>query len=145
MGGLGLIDLRTECGIEMIKYFRNSIYSDNQVGRLLLLQLQASQLESGLPFLLLEEPNVLIPYLTPTWILSMRQFLSNHNLTITLTDILPQKLRTPTDQFIMSLDKLKTFESLERNSTDINLVRIYLQVTTLADLTDPSDRTRISK
>ena len=66
MGGLGLMDLRTECGIEMIKYFRNSVYSDNQVGRHLLLQLQASQLESGLPILLLEEPNVLIPYLTPT-------------------------------------------------------------------------------
>ena len=145
MGGLGLMDLRTECGIEMIKYFRNSVYSDNQVGRLLLIQLQASQLESGLPILLLEEPNVLIPYLTPTWILSMRQYLSNHNLTITLTSVLPLQLRTSTDQFIMGLDLLKKFESVTRSSTDINLVRIYLQVTTLADLTDSSDHNRISK
>ena len=144
MGGIGLMDIRTECGIEMIKYFRNSVYSDNQVGRLLLLQLQASQLESGLPILLLEEPDVLIPYLTPTWILSMRQFMSNHNLTIRLTDVPPLQLRNPTDQFIMDLDKLTQFGSVDRSFTDINLVRIYLQVTTLADLTDPTDRTKIS-
>ena len=37
MEGLGLIDPRTEGGIEMIKYFRNAVYSDSQVGRLLLL------------------------------------------------------------------------------------------------------------
>ena len=32
LGGLGLYDLRTEGGIEMIKYFRNAIYTQSAVG-----------------------------------------------------------------------------------------------------------------
>ncbi|KAI2496043.1 hypothetical protein MHU86_18464 [Fragilaria crotonensis] len=57
MGGLGLMDLRTEGGIEMIKYFRHEVYGNTEVGKLLLLQLQASQLESGVPMQLLAEPS----------------------------------------------------------------------------------------
>ena len=34
MGGLGLMDIRTECGIEMIKYFRHHVYCQTQVGEL---------------------------------------------------------------------------------------------------------------
>jgi hypothetical protein len=142
MGGIGLIDLRTEGGIEMIKFFRHAVYSDSQVGRLLLLQLQASQLESGLPNLLLEEPKLLIPYLTPTWILSMRQYLSNHNITITVTGAEPAPLKSPSDQHIMCLEKLTILDN--RGKTDLNLVRIYLQVATLADISDNSDRTKIA-
>lgn len=66
LGSLGLIDLRTEGGIEMIKVFRNSIFSNSKTGQLLLLNLQASQVESGLPNLLLEEPTLRISNLTPT-------------------------------------------------------------------------------
>ena len=141
MGGLGLLDLRTEGGLEMIKYFRHAVYSDSQVGRLLLLQLQTSQLESGLPNPLLEEPTLSIPYLTPTWILSMRQFLSNHNITITLTGVEDTPLRYPTDQHIMNLDHLTHLQPGEK--IDLNLVRMYLQVKTLSDLSDPSDRAKI--
>ena len=57
MGGLGLMDLRTEVGIEMIKYFRHEVYGNTEVGKLFLIQLQASQIESGLGTPLLEEPN----------------------------------------------------------------------------------------
>ncbi|KAI2509437.1 hypothetical protein MHU86_4938 [Fragilaria crotonensis] len=58
MGGLNLLDLRTECGIAMmIKYFCHEVYDNTkQVGQLLLLQPQAFQMESGLPKSLLEEP-----------------------------------------------------------------------------------------
>ena len=76
MGGVNLLDLRTEGGIAMIEYFRHSIYSKGQVGDLFMIQRATSQLEAGIPQLLLEEPTISIPYLTPTWILSMRQFLS---------------------------------------------------------------------
>ncbi|KAI2495163.1 hypothetical protein MHU86_19348 [Fragilaria crotonensis] len=43
MGGFGLMDLRTEGGIEMVKYFRHEVYGNTEVRKLLLLQLQASQ------------------------------------------------------------------------------------------------------
>jgi hypothetical protein len=93
MGGLGLLDLRTESGIAMLQYFRHEVYGQTQVGQLLLIQLQTSQLESGIPYPLLEEPTRLIPYLTPNWVLSLRQFLSNHNLSITMTNGLKFELR----------------------------------------------------
>jgi hypothetical protein len=35
LGGLGLYDLRTEAGIEAIKFLRNSLYSDSEAGNLI--------------------------------------------------------------------------------------------------------------
>lgn len=59
----------------MIRFFRHALY---KVGQLLLMSLKASQLEAALPNKLFEEPSLEIPYLTPTWVLSMRQYMFNH-------------------------------------------------------------------
>ena len=126
----------------MIEYFRHSIYSKSQVGDLFMIQLATSQLEAGIPQLLLEEPTILIPYLTPTWILSMRQFLSNHNLTITLTNATKLLPKSPTDLFIMDMIRLKSYTLSQQR--DLNWVRLHLQVTTLDDLVDSNDRTKIA-
>ena len=143
MGGIGLMDLRTEVGIEMIRFFRHSVYKQSQVGKLLLLSLQSSQLEAGIPTLLLEEPKTVVPYLTPTWILSMRQYMFNHNISITITDVKPPQLVSSTDEFIMSHSRLNDKYDV-RAQKDINLVRIYLQATTIADLSDTADHRAIS-
>lgn len=48
-GGLDLCDLRTdEVGIEAVKFFRDSLYSDSENGKLLRLNLEYSQLEAGI-------------------------------------------------------------------------------------------------
>ncbi|KAI2512013.1 hypothetical protein MHU86_2301 [Fragilaria crotonensis] len=143
MGGLDLLDLRTECGIEMIKYFRHEVFGGTKVGKLLLLQVQASQLESGMSHFLLEEPSIHIPYLTPTLILSMRQFMSNHNISITLTNQYKVNLQGRHDKYIMDTARLQRYSTNQQR--DLNLVRIYLQVTTLADLVDPSDSFKIAE
>jgi hypothetical protein len=83
LGGLELYDLSTEAGIESIKFFRDALYADSENGRLLRLNLQYSQLEAGIGDSLLEHPGLHLAYLTPTWLLSLRQFMSNHNMTIT--------------------------------------------------------------
>ena len=93
MGGLALLDLRTEMGISMIKYMRNTIYSETEAGKLMILNLKYSQIESGIAENLLEHPAVHIPFLTPTWITSVRQFLYVHNMKISLTDTLTVHLR----------------------------------------------------
>jgi hypothetical protein len=143
MGGLGLMDLRTECGIEMLKYFRNHVYRQTEVGELLVIQLKTLQLEAGIPQPLLEFPTIEVSYLTPTWILSMRQFLSNHNLTVTVTDSLSNTLRGPNDTHIMNVESLSRYSIGQQR--DINLVRIFLQCTTLSDMSCSTDRQRISK
>ena len=81
LGGLAVYDLRTEAGLEAVIFFRNSIYADLENGNLLRLNMQYSQLESGVGDLLLERPNLYIPYLTLTWLLSLQQFLFCHNMT----------------------------------------------------------------
>ncbi|KAI2497820.1 hypothetical protein MHU86_16654 [Fragilaria crotonensis] len=143
MGGLGLMDLRTECGIEMIKYFRHHVYCKTQVGELLIIQLKTMQLEAGIPQPLLEHPGLEIPYLTPTWISSMRQFLSNHNLTISVTDALRIVTLGTHDEFVMQPSRLSQYTASQQS--DINLVRIYLQCTTLSDMRDHQDPRCITK
>ena len=101
MGGVALMDLRTETGIEAIKLLRNNVYANSEVGKLLQLNMSYSQREAGIGHPLLERPSLYVSYLTPTWITSVRHFLSLHCLTITCTDQPPVQLRTKMDQFIM--------------------------------------------
>ena len=127
----------------MIRFFRHSVYKNSQVGQLLLLSLQTSQLEAGIPNRLLEETAIVIPYLTPTWVLSMQQCMFNHNITITVNSPYSVTPRSPKDEFIMSIARLKAYET--RQQTDINLVCIYLQVTTLGEISEPTDFKHISR
>ena len=100
--GLDIYDLRTDVGIESIKYMRNAIYSDSAAGRLILTNLHYySQLESGQVNPILEHPQMCISYFTPTWMTSLRRYLSNHNITITVSDHGCTKLTSPMDQQII--------------------------------------------
>lgn len=95
------------------------------------------QIEAGIGKPLLENPSILsLPYITPTWRMSLRQFLYNHNITITVSDIYTPPLQGPTgDQCIMQRQHLQRY-SAAAQQRDINLVRLYLQVYTLADTSD---------
>ena len=64
LGGLGLFDLRTELGISTLKYMRDAIYSQTEAGKLMILNVKYSQIESGLSEPLLEHPGISIPYLS---------------------------------------------------------------------------------
>ena len=106
MGGLDLLDLRTESGICSLCLLRDSIFSGSETGKLMLISLHASQLEAGCGFLLLENPAIAISYLTPTcWVLSICQFLYQHNyMTVTLTSASLPPLRYQHDKYIMDPD-----------------------------------------
>jgi hypothetical protein len=133
LGGLALIDLRTELGISNLKYMRDSIYSETEVGKLMTLNVKYSQIESGIKEPLLEHPGISISYLTPTWILSVRQFLSQHNMAITLTDTINVEIRDRYDCCIMNNEHLTRYTPTQKQ--DINLVRLHLQIITLSDMT----------
>ena len=141
LGGLGLYDLRTEAGIKAIKFLRNSLISDSEAGNLIRLNLQYSQREAGVGFHLLEEPQEHISYLTPSWILSIWQFLANNNTSIKVSDIHKSQLNGPTDEYIVSASHLERYSSAQQR--EVNLVRIWLQVTTLAEMADPVHPYRI--
>ena len=134
LGGLALYDLRTEAGIEAVKFFRDSVYSQSECGKLLLLNLQYSQLEAGIGEALLENPKIHMSYLTPSWILSLRQFLFCHNMTISTSEAYTPPLLSDTDQYIMQASHLARYTAAQQR--DINLVRLYLQVTSLAEMSN---------
>jgi hypothetical protein len=85
LGGLNIIDLRTELGISNLKFFRQAIFSESDAGKLLLISLKYTQIEAGITANILERPEIPLPYITATWITSLRsiyvpaQHLSNRN------------------------------------------------------------------
>jgi hypothetical protein len=143
LGGLALTDLRTELGIKVIKYFRNAIYSKSAAGDLILATLKYLQQESGIGEALLEVPSRYVPYLTPTWVTSIRQYMSNHNLSITLTNVLSLTVTRSGDSFIMVGEHLSRYSDIQQK--DINLVRMYLQVTFLSDMAAPDGKTLLAQ
>jgi hypothetical protein len=134
-GGLDIMDIRTEAGIEALNFFRNAIYSSSPVGTMILINVQYSQLEAGIVSPILQHPSLPLPYITTTWITSLRDFLYRHNMSLTLTDPSPVRLHSPRDQLIMQPEHLARYSVSQQR--DINLVRLYLQTTSLADLSDP--------
>ncbi|KAI2501852.1 hypothetical protein MHU86_12617 [Fragilaria crotonensis] len=137
MGGIELLDLRTEMGIASLRLIRNSVFANSEVGKMIVMNVQYSQLEAGTGYNILEKPSQHVSYLTPTWITSVRQFISNHAITITFTEQLLPALRTTRDKYIMDPNHLHRYSLAQQH--DINLVRIYLQATTLSDMSAGTD------
>ena len=97
LGGLALMDLRTEFGISTIKYMRKAMRSGTEAGKLMILNVKYTKIEAGIKDSILEHPSIHLPYLTPTWITSIRQFLFQHNMKISLTDIIAIQIRGKQD------------------------------------------------
>ena len=135
MGGLDLLDLRTELGISTLQFVRDAVYKGSEAGKLIILNVKYSQIESGIAEPLMEKPSIYVSYLTPSWILSVRQFLHLHNMTLTLTDTIHIEIRGKEDRCIMNAEALTRYDPTQQR--DINLVRLYLQVITLSDMSTP--------
>jgi hypothetical protein len=132
MGGLGMIDLRTELGISTIKLLCDNVYNGSEVGKLILIAYKYQQIEAGICEPLLAYLNIHLPYITATWLMSIRQFLYNHNMTINVTDTLTIRLHGKGDECIMAPSRLRGYTATQQ--MDINLVRLHLQVITLSDM-----------
>ncbi|KAI2512436.1 hypothetical protein MHU86_1889 [Fragilaria crotonensis] len=62
-------------------------------------------------------------------------------MSITVSDVHVDSLHGPEDEYIMNADHLKRCSRTQQ--TDLNLVRLWLQATTLANLADPDRPNRI--
>jgi hypothetical protein len=113
---------------------KSNIYT-SEAGKLIRTHIQYSQVESGITQPLLEYPDIHLKGLTSTWITSNRQYLHCHNLTITLTEKHVIQLKGKDNPIIMTAAHLQQYSPQQQK--DINLVRLHLQVHTLADIRDP--------
>lgn len=142
MGGMALTDLRTEMGIEIIKYLRNALFSKSASTTLILTSLKYLQQEAGIGDHLLEFPNINVPYLTPTWVTLICQYMSNHNIAITLTDQFSPQVTRSGDRFLMDPLHLECYTVPQQR--DLNLVRLHLQVTLLSDIATTDGKSVVS-
>jgi hypothetical protein len=133
-----MTDLRTELGISTLKFFRQAIYTGSETGKLLLMSLKYSQIEAGISEHLLERPDIHLPYITSTWITSMRQFMYQHTVTVTITDTLTIIYSGKNDRCIMDTSTIRQYSPQQQR--DINYVRLHLQALTLSDLSTPDGR-----
>jgi hypothetical protein len=109
MGGFALIDLCTEVGISQLKCMRDAIYSDSEAGKLIIMSLKYSQIEAGIAEPLLETPQINLQNIPPTWLLSIRQYLYHHNLTVSIRGVIKASLKGRLDQCIMSSTSLANY------------------------------------
>ena len=119
LGVLGLYDLRTEMEVETLKFLRSALYSDSEAGNQIRLNLDYLQREADVDFHFLEQPNCHISYLTPTWTLSVRQFLGNNNVHLQISDLHLDSLQGPTDGNIMQSLHLQWYTPLQ--PSDLNV------------------------
>jgi hypothetical protein len=137
--GLGLLDLSIEQGVRQISHFLDHVFAHDSIGNMILIELRHLQLESGSGIHLLASPSVDFPYLTPCWLTSMREFMARHCIQLTVAKARVVPLARDHDRYLM--DDFRVLPNLTGEDLyDINRVRIFLQVTTLSDITDGSGR-----
>jgi hypothetical protein len=102
MCGMALLDMSVKQGIQQIQYLMDHLFSRDPVGNLMLVALRSLQLESGSGLHLLENPGKWVPYLTPCWLTSVRQFLNSHKIKIKVASAKNVPLSKDNDHHIMN-------------------------------------------
>jgi Reverse transcriptase (RNA-dependent DNA polymerase) len=131
-GGLNMVDLTIEQGVRAIENFLYHKYANDEVSKLMDISLHYSQLESGRPEPLLMYPQLNLSYMTSTWIMHMRAFMSKHNIQIECSNQWTIGKTCKHDALIMHL--LASTGISTQNLSHINACRMYLQVTTVSDI-----------
>ena len=142
LAGLAFPDLPAEQGISHVMAFLKGQFKDNLVGKMMHILLQTQQVESGVGWLLLMDPTYPLPYITASWITYMRDFLAANDMQLEVTKAKTIPLSCKGDCYLM--EEIQKRVTSPTDLYDINLCRMYLQVTTLSDITS-ADGMNISK
>jgi hypothetical protein len=130
-GGEGLLDFYTEQGCSqtqvILAHLRFQKYLHNQIVSLL----ESFIIIAGITTPPLEAIN-LIMYVSSPWVLSLRTFLYQFNVTIKIPQLVLSNILSKHDQLIMIDCNLKQYTKSEQEM--INCYRLLLQVNTLAKI-----------
>ena len=130
--GCGLIDLQIEHGLCQLQAYLDYVGTEHKAGHVILISLRHLQAEAGVSFDLLAQPQTALPYLTDCWLLSLRRYCAEHNISIrTLKNRVPSTARLY-DRMLMEV--ASTLGLTKQELIDLNLARIFLQVTSLSDI-----------
>jgi hypothetical protein len=133
VGGIGLYDLPTEQGLAHLLYAIGSLRCSPETWMPIKALIESYMINAGI----LRNPLIFtdpIPYLKSPWMDVTRQFLKSINGTITSTDlelIIRHRIR---DKAIMVIAEKHTSDTNKLKA--INNCRLYLQINTLAEMTN---------
>ena len=99
--GVGLIDLHIEQGLAQLQSLLDYIGTDHKIGRVMLISLRHLQVEAGVSFDLLDKPTVKVPYLTNCWLVSLRNFCGEYNVSPRVKDNRIPQVSRLADQMLM--------------------------------------------
>ena len=86
-----------------------------------MINLHSMQQEAGVAFPLFEYPSEPVPYITTTLLTSVRAFMADHNIKITIADQPGITLQSINDEFIMQRQPLSRYTKEQQR--DINLAK----------------------
>jgi hypothetical protein len=131
--GCGLWDLKIEQGLAQLQSFLDYVGTEHKVGKVILISLRHLQIEAGVSFDLLQFPTRPLLYLTDCWILHLRGFCAKYDISLRVrSNKVPTHARAH-DSFLM--EHALTLGLRKHELIDLNLARIFLQATTLSDIT----------
>lgn len=137
---VGLIDLRIEQGLAQTQLLLDYIGTDHKIGRVMVISLRHLQVETGVSFDLLSQPTVKVTYLTDCWLVSLRKFWAEYNISFRVKkNRIPMLISRIGDQLLMYVAIAMTFSCQEL--VDLNLIRIYLRATMVSDIASADGRT----
>jgi hypothetical protein len=141
-GGLGLKHLAVEQGVAHVTSIMAQIRANTQLGQMFMVLIEAFQVSSGLITPVLEDTRP-IRYLDSPWINTLRDFLHMTSASILIPQ-LPQlyPLREH-DRSIMDIALRHNFSTATLD--DINRCRMFLQVTTIAEITNSEGNAILSE
>jgi hypothetical protein len=123
-------------GADGIRLLLQELNADGSTNKMLMLSLEALQMEAGIQNSILEETRPL-QYIEWGWIPSIRDFLHHLDAKITNVDIALKTFRG-NDQLIM--DSIPTLNLSRKEQILINRCRLLLQVECLSDITDSTGK-----
>jgi hypothetical protein len=140
-GGLGLLDLYTEQGLSQIKLLISHLRARSYLSNTIIVLLEAYQVSSGMLQSPLTQTNS-HPYIESRWVQSIRQFLNDIQGQIHTSQILQLHPLREQDQPIMNEKSNHQFTTSELQA--INACRLFLQVTSIAEISDNNGTTILS-
>ena len=136
LGGNDRVHVETEQLIQHIKFFMGYMRQDTPNGRLYRILLEVYQLIMGVGFHILENTSKDLPHSEPNMIEYIRRQAQSLNITFKITGAWKPPLVREGDRNIM--EDMIALHLRPEYLRMMNNCRLYLQIVTLADITDPT-------
>ena len=139
-GGIGLDHMYQARGLLQLKYLISHIRQKDELGKSMVCVLEQTQLYAGVSSPILTNPNAedtpRLQYIPTCWITTIRDFLKTFDGSIEFPEAWKPTAQRQYDTIIM--DKLNQTTTSKTTLSRINACRLYLRVSTIADITDPT-------